>query len=465
MKAVGILGGGVSGLSAAYYLKKSSQSSIKLFEASQRVGGWIKSSRSGKGHIFENGPRTLRPRGEAGENTIEMVYELGIADKIIFIPRNHPAALNRLIYANNTLHKLPSDLLSLLITKPPFSRPLISALINDLKASRKEIGDESIYDFTKRRFGKEIAEFAISPLICGICAGNAKEISVKFLMKNLFEAEQKHGSVFKGLLKEGLKKKKNNDVKSKNVLAEKCKQEKWSVYSFEGGMETLPLALAKEVKKQGTEIQFNAKCKEITFRSNKVFLSFSDNDYEFDHVVSSLPAHHLASLLKEQHPQLSKELGEIPFVNVGVVNLQFPGNVLNREAFGFLVPPSQNLPILGIVFDSCCFPDQGDTVVTVMMGGHWFEKFFGKSPSSEDLLEVAVKQASSILGTPSKPESQNVSILQQCIPQYVIGHHDRIERIRSYIQTRDLPLTLCGSSYDGVGVNDAILSARKAALC
>ena len=178
-----VLGGGIGGLSVAYYLLKSGLKNVTLIEASSRLGGWIKTTRTSKGFIFEHGPRTVRPRGLAGKNTLQLIEELGLDNKVLPISFDHPAAKNRLIYVNKSLHTLPSNFFSFFTPQPPFSKPLISAIFHDLQMPKKEAKDESIYDFAERRLGKEIAEYAVSPLICGVCAGDAKEISVKFLME------------------------------------------------------------------------------------------------------------------------------------------------------------------------------------------------------------------------------------------------------------------------------------------
>ena len=171
--AVSILGGGISGLSAAYYLIKTGAPAVSLFEKSSRFGGWIKTNKFDDGYIFESGPRTLRPKGIPGSNTLEMIDELGLESRIQPIKSNHDAAKNRMVFVNNKLCLLPSDLAGAFKTSPPFSKPLIMAALHDLFTgkSKTALEDESIYDFANRRFGKEIADYAISPMICGICAG------------------------------------------------------------------------------------------------------------------------------------------------------------------------------------------------------------------------------------------------------------------------------------------------------
>jgi oxygen-dependent protoporphyrinogen oxidase len=457
-----VLGGGISGLSAAHYLQKSVSKHVKLIEASSRLGGWIRSTKTGREFVFEHGPRTVRPKGVAGENTLALIEDLGLVNKVMPVPYSHPAAQNRLLYVNNALHALPSNIHSLFFTQPPFTRPLVSALFQDLKAPRKLVKDESIYDFVERRLGKEIAEYVVSPLVSGVCAGDAKEISVKFLMKTLFEAEQAHGSIAKGTLMNMLQGKLSNTFHTKCELFERAKNEKWSIWSLDGGLELLPETLGRSIKQQQAEVLLNSPCEEIIFQSGKAAVRVREKVFECDHIISSLPAKQLAPLVAKQHPELSEELFSIPAVTVAIVNLHFKGRLLKNDAFGFLVPSSENLPVLGIVFDTCCFPRGDNTVLTVIMGGRWFERFFGEDSTPGRLLSTAMQYVHSILHISATPEEHLVSVLNDCIPQYVVGHYERIERIKAYVSKHNLPLSLVGASYSGVAVNDVILSARRA---
>lgn len=461
-----ILGGGLGGLSAGYYLLKNnlnSQNNLKLFllEATNYCGGWIKSIRT-KDYIFEQGPRTIRPKGITGLNTLNMIEDLGLSEHISPIKADHPAAKNRMIYVNKHLHVLPSSMMSVLKTNEPFSKPLIYALFRDIKSPHKILSDDSIYNFVERRFGKEIADYGISPMICGICAGDAKEISVKFLMKTLFEWEQIHGGVIKGLMKSMFDSKLDENLEL-SALARKAQEEKWNVYTIKGGLETFPTSLQDYLLENKVDINKENKIEEIEFiDSGTVHLKNAGGDkVTASHVYSSIPAHALAQLIEKQHPDLAKDLKEIPFVTVGIVNLYFNSSKeLIQPAFGFLVPPIENSPILGVVFDSCCMPDQNGTVLTAMLGGRWFEEKFGKNISNEKLLNIALKEVARILNIKEEPTAHNVNILRQCIPQYIVGHYERVDKIRQYIQDNNLPISLIGSSYDGVGINDVIYSAK-----
>ncbi|CAH0729131.1 unnamed protein product, partial [Brenthis ino] len=461
-----ILGGGLGGLSTGYYLLKNNlnnNNNLKLFllEATDYCGGWIKSIKT-KDYIFEQGPRTIRPKGTTGLNTLNMMQDLGLSEHIAAIKPDHPAARNRMIYVNNTLHLLPSSIKGIFQKNEPFSKPLIFAALNDLKQPHTELKDDSIYNFVDRRFGREIADYAISPMICGICAGDAKQISVKFLMKNLFEYEQMYGGVLKGVMKSLFKTKTDKPIEL-SELARKAQEEKWSVYTIKGGLDIFPTVMKQFLKENNVDLHLNTKVDEIEFVDSSMVKLKKENGETMTatHVYSSVPSHILAKLVTKQHPELSKLLNDIPFVTVGIVNLYFATEKpLITPAFGFLVPPIENSPILGVVFDSCCIPDQNGTVLTVMLGGKWFKEKFGNNVTKEKLLDIAMKEIRSILKIDEKVSAHNVNILHKCIPQYVIGHYERVDKIREYIQSNNLPISVVGSSYDGVGINDVIYSAK-----
>ncbi|KAH8242667.1 hypothetical protein KR032_000953 [Drosophila birchii] len=462
-----VLGAGLSGLSAGYYLLRRFGKPLTIYEALPRVGGWVRSENRKDGNfIFESGPRTIRPVGEPGANTLELVEELKLAVKPI--PRSHVAARNRMLYAKGQLCLLPNGPKGLFGVLPPFTKPLYKALLRDLftKRTPAKTGDESIYSFAERRFGKEIADYAISPMICGICAGNAREISVRFLMEGLFEKEQKYGGVLKGTLF-ALFKNKAKDSKEglfaqgQPKLYTQALQEKWAMYGLQGGLEILPRAMRKYLVERDVNVQLSNECRSLSFNSSGAQMTIKDAEVPVEHVVSALPAHKLAPLVKHQHPSLCAELMEIPYVDVVVVNLQFQGNLLKQDGFGLLVPPIEKLPILGVIFDSCCFDMGGNTVLTVMMGGHWFDQWFGDRPSQKQILDLATSHVQKILQISEEPKFSRVHTLHKCIPQYTVGHKRRVESIRNYIKFFKLPLSLCGAAYDGVGINDVILSARR----
>uniref|UniRef100_A0A3Q2PHH6 Protoporphyrinogen oxidase n=1 Tax=Fundulus heteroclitus TaxID=8078 RepID=A0A3Q2PHH6_FUNHE len=157
MKTVAVLGGGIGGLAASFYLSKSPQvTKVIVLESSSRFGGWLWSLRRSDGAIFELGPRGIRPVGAVGFNTLNMVEELGLEEDILPVSYSHVASKNRYLYVGGQLHKLPSGLRGLFQTVPPFSRPLVFSLITEILVKKGNDPDESIHSFVSRRLGKEI---------------------------------------------------------------------------------------------------------------------------------------------------------------------------------------------------------------------------------------------------------------------------------------------------------------------
>lgn len=182
--SVSVLGGGIGGLSTLYYLSLRPNivgKQVKLYEKSSRFGGWIHSKKHENNIIFDTGPRSLRPFGRVGATTLQLLEDIGLEESIVPVHKTHVAAKNRMIFAKNQLCLLPNGPAGLFKKIPPFSKPLFFAGLKDIFTGRSktQLEDESMYDFFERRFGKEIAEYVISPVLCGICAGkNHKNVFI-----------------------------------------------------------------------------------------------------------------------------------------------------------------------------------------------------------------------------------------------------------------------------------------------
>lgn len=330
--------------------------------------------------------------------------------------------------------------------------------LRDLRAPSVCNNDESFYSFSQRRFGSEIAKYAIDPLCRGVFAGNARDISVMALAKRIHDVEKKYNSVIKGLLLD--RNAPTFDHTLKCFLVDKAKKEKWAVWSLQGGLETLVHAIETRLKNSNVEIVKGAKISKIAVtKGNKVTIITDKETYTVDKAISCLPAIVLKNLVKDWNHYLYSLLNDIPYVTVGIVNLEFSQNIITQPAFGYLVPSSEPSKVLGVIYDTCSFPQGNKTVLTVMMGGSWFKELFGDNPSQETLLNIALEEIGSTFNTTAKPTSFKVSVLKDCIPQYTVGHLERVLNAKKLL--KDSPLYLAGNSYDGVGVNDAIYNTKK----
>ena len=322
--------------------------------------------------------------------------------------------------------------------------------------------DESLYSFVNRRFGPEVAKFAIDPLARGVFAGNARDLSVMSLGKRLHDVEQKYGSVLKGLIKDKKNAMKIEPSLLKCELVKRARLEKWSVWSLEGGLKTLVERLIELNTERGIMIKKNSPVINIDLNKNRNINIFTDNEViEAQNVISCLPANKLAKVIKNIDEDLSTIMKSINFATVAVVNLVFSGDLIKEPGFGYLVPSTEDSKVLGVIYDTCVFPKENKTVFTVMMGGYWFNKYFGEKFTEKQFLKIATDELSHTLKIQQTPIHYQVSILKDCIPQYTVGHFERVINAKNILKHKNIPLWLAGNSYDGVGVNDAILSSKN----
>ncbi|XP_051922543.1 protoporphyrinogen oxidase [Hippocampus zosterae] len=467
MRTVAVLGGGIGGLAASYYLCKSTQvAKVILLESSNRFGGWLWSTRRSDGGVFEHGPRGIRPAGAVGRNTLNMVEDLGLSGEILPVTYSHDASKNRYLYVNKQLHRMPSGISGLLRTVPPFSRPLLFSIATEIFVKKSKEEDESIHSFVSRRLGKELADIAVDSLCRGVFAGDCRKLSVRSCFPVLYNAEQRRGSLTLGmLLGSG-----PSQLVPPGPLSQRSVKESWAQWSLRRGLEELPESITDFLQRsRRVQLHRETPVKCISYSASGWTIHLEDGTITADHIISALPAKVLSSVLPSSCQPLIQKLQDISCVTVAVVNLQYEGSVLPVTGFGHLVPSSEDHGLLGVVYDSVPFPQHNrseglTTRLTVMMGGAWFQEVFG-SPDAvreEHLLERATEAVRLHLGVTSAPSWSWVSLQKDCIPQYYEGHFRRVENMRSFIKNNSLPLSLTGSSYDGVAVNDVIYSARTA---
>ncbi|XP_037836389.1 protoporphyrinogen oxidase isoform X2 [Kryptolebias marmoratus] len=467
MKTVAVLGGGIGGLAATYYLCKHPQvTKVIVLESTSRFGGWLWSSRRSDGAVFEHGPRGIRPVGPVGHNTLNMVEDLGLEGEILSVPNSHDASKNRYLYVGGQLCKMPSGISGIFQTVPPFSRPLLFNLATEILVKKGKEEDESIHSFVSRRLGKELADIAVDSLCRGVFAGDSRKLSVRSCFPPFYKAEQERGSLTLGLLLGSGP----TPAVSPGPLAQRSMKESWSQWSLRKGVESLPEAITVYLQQSGkVQLHREAAVKHIQPSASGWKVHLEDGFISADHIISALPAKALSCVLPVSCQTLIQLLQDISAVTVAVVNLEYDGSILPVKGFGHLIPSSEDPGVLGVVYDSVPFPQHnrpnGETTrLTVMMGGAWFQEVFGtpEAMATECLLARATEAVSCHLGVTAAPSWSHVALHKDCIPQYYLGHFQRVESMRSFIKKNGLPLSLIGSSYDGVSVNDVIFSGRTA---
>lgn len=316
MKKIVIAGGGISGLSARYFLsKRYPHAEITLYEKSERLGGCIESSCSP--YFFERGPRTFKV-SRAGD-LLALVKELGLESELLYSDKS---AHNRYLYRKGKLHKI--GLSSLL--------PFLPHLISEWNKPQGLGEDESIATFVTRRLGKEVAETLFDPLTQGIFAGDIHHLSIKACFPELKRMEEKEGSITQGLLKK------------KRVKTEK------GLVTLKRGLQVLIERLVEKGR-------------------GKIHLNTPLTSLDYEQVVLALPAGGAAPFFKGDR-NIETFFSAIEEKTVHVVNVVYSQPVLKRKGFGYLVPSSEQENIMGVVFDSSIFPEQNrekEERLTVML--------------------------------------------------------------------------------------------------
>ncbi len=444
VKKVVILGAGISGLAAGWFLKQKNDPNIEIviLENSPRPGGWVKTFRQ-DGFLFEQGPRSLRSKSIDKETWL-LFKELGIENQII---PSHVDASIRYIYHQKKLRALPNHLWG--VPFSPLTKGWLKVMLRELFSKKGTFDDESIHEFFSRRLSPEWTDRLVDPFISGIFAGDTHKLSFKSCFPSLYQSEQMYGSLIRGAIQH----KKEANFKMP-VPA--------SIFSFKDGMQTLVDALFRELE---PHVVLNASVKKLVLQADKVQIELANSDLiEADQLITAIPSYQLATLLAPKHPFFSDALEKLHYASVAVVNLGFWKPVLKQKGFGYLIPSKENESILGCVWDSSVFPQQNPTPdatrLTVMLGGARHPDI--KEWSHEKLLALALSSIEKQLQIQAIPAAISINIAYRSIPQYEIGYQSWLTGIQDQLSFLS-PSTICiGSAFNGVSVNDCIIGAYRA---
>lgn len=440
-RTIAVLGGGISGLSTAYFLKKSENTTVKVFEASHRPGGWIETV-DHEGFLFEQGPRSLRVQGD-NEATFALIESLGLAEQLI-VP--HSSANKRFIYDRNQLQSLPNHLWQ--IPFNPLMKGWIKALWSDWRSPKRNDGDESIETFFSRRLGRVWTDRLIDPFVSGIYAGDCSQLSMQSCFPLFDEWEQRKGSLLRGSIAASPSKREVSPLKKK--------MSGHSLFSFQNGLETLPRALSHALD---DTLCLNHQITELIPYPDKICVKFSDHTpFYADQVISTLPLHALQLLIPS-----FKKMRMPRYASVVVVNLGYKNDRLPINGFGYLVPSNENSPILGCVWDSSIFPSHNrtpnQTRLTVMMGGMHHPEVIAMS--DKELIEAALKGVHQQMGVFKEPDVIQLKRVTQSIPQFEVGYNEwKIKMLEEGKNFSPL-LTISGNAISGVSVHDCIRFASS----
>ncbi len=440
-KRAAVIGGGISGLCAAFKLMQAGVE-VTLFESGPRVGGNIRTEVR-DGFLFEHGPNSTLA-------SIELLDLLGELDIIGEIAQPSTNAKRRYIVKGGKLAALPSGPLDLL-KGDVFSAAARLRLLKEPFVRTRSPEGESVAVFFARRLGKEIVNYAVDPFISGIYAGDPHRLSMRSAFPRLFEMERDHGS----LLKAGLFGKRD---RSKRKVPKGTPRS----ITFRRGMQTLTDALESRLN---GNIRLSSAVESIDAADGSYAITAKGETETFDAVIVTTPAYMAAGLIQRIDAELAALLADIYYPPVSVVFTGFAYEHVKAaaEGFGFLVPGGEKRQILGSLWTSSVFENRAPD------GYHLFTTFLGGSRNAElgdksqdELVRIAVSELDSILGLSGEPVLIAVKTWERAIPQYNIGYENVTAAIDAFSAAHP-GMYLCSNYHGGISVSDCIRNAGAVA--
>ena len=430
---VAILGGGISGLSFAYFLeRKHPYLSTVLLEPQARVGGWVQTVELPSKQIYETGPRCFRLRGASAKATSELIFSLGLEKELI---KASSLANARYVILDGVPQKLPMGLLDIFTTS--IGRELAIKTLLEPFRKKGTSEDESVASFFARRAPSPLVQKLADALVSGIWGGDATKLSIQHAFPELKNFELQYSSCFLGGLCSLFRKKEKLSLSG--------------MYSFKKGLSQFISSLVTSLK---TPIFLSKKVTNISKTTSGYILETASGIIEAKKIVFALPEKELNTLF----PQLLAEKGLCPHASFATVVMGWREDLLQNKGFGMLAPSSEDPNVLGIVFDSSVFPEQNTkmkTRFTVIMGG-------ARAPLDVDkddgtLFTTAFSRVRAWTKTTSFPEEWSIIRAKDAIAQPPVG----APLTKMYLASQDNTLFAIGPSIGGVSMNQCILSAQE----
>jgi oxygen-dependent protoporphyrinogen oxidase len=467
MTRIAIIGGGISGLAAAFELeerRRNASAAIEyvLFEASDRLGGVLRTENI-DGCIVEAGPDSFITEKPWAS---DLCRELGLGDQLI---GSNDAERRTYILTKGRLVEMPDGLMFMVPTKivPTGLSPLFSwktklRMTQELFHPLRIVDhDESVAAFVERHYGSEMVDRLADPLLSGIYGGEAANLSVRAVLPRFVEMERTHGSLGRGIL-----------AARKKMSAEPRKLAPPLFTSLKNGMQQLAETIVPRLK--GTLLT-NTPVQALQIEAGGWVVSAGMQSDSFDSVIIALPALAAAQVLRMVGPELSAELAAIHYSSSITVGLGYGREVRQSlpPGFGFLVPRSEGKKLLAATFVHNKFPHRAPddrALLRCFFAGANAESVW--TLGDEQIIGIVRNELQQILGPESvgpqssglraEPLFARVYRWKSAMAQYGVGHLDRLDRIERLRQ--QLPsLALAGNAYRGIGVPDCVRSGRDAA--
>ncbi|MCO5252129.1 MAG: protoporphyrinogen oxidase [Candidatus Kapabacteria bacterium] len=442
-----VIGGGLTGLTLAYYLKKAGVRFL-LLESNKRVGGVIQTITE-DGFVFETGPNS------GIISSIEAVELFDELKKDCNLEIANPNSNDRWIWKKGKWHSLPTTIPAGIKTKL-FSLGDKLKLLTEPFLPKGKNPDETVADLVLRRLGKSFLDYAVDPFISGIYAGNPYKLVTRHALPKLYNLEQNYGSFIRGAIKK--------KFEPKNPSIQKVSRE---IFSMELGMQKLIDALENKIGNKN--ILLNINNLEINPKNQPYKINYDingeQNEILADNIVTTTGAASLINIFRN-HPEIDiSDIANLKYTKVvqliaGYKNWQG----IKLKAFGGLVPSVEKRDILGLLFISSLFHDRapkGGALISAFMGGERRPDIIEKSDS--EITQIVKSEIADMLGH-STPEPDLLKIFryERAIPQYEASSQLRFEQI-ARIENEFKGLILAGNIRSGIGMADRIAQGRQIA--
>jgi oxygen-dependent protoporphyrinogen oxidase len=457
MKRIAIVGGGISGLAAAYAFDEKRHSGTPVeyvvFESGSRLGGVLVTDRV-DGCLVEAGPDSfLTEKPWAAD----LCRKIGLDDQLI---GSNDSERKTYIVVKGKLVVMPDGLMFMVPTKimPTVFSPLFSVGTKLRMAAewfqppRRASEDEAVADMVKRHYGAAMVDVLADPLLSGVYGGEASMLSVRAVLPRFADMEAKHGSLGRAMLA----------TRRKTATAAKSPARPL-FSSLKDGMQQMVDALVARLDPKS--LKPSTPVNAVIRQNNGWTVSTEDKTEHFDAVIVATPAQAAAALLESADEDLSRDLREIQYSSSVTVTLGYDEKVRASlpPGFGFLVPRSEGHRMLAATFVHNKFPHRAPpnrAIVRCFLGGTRDEQIL--ESSEQEILRIVRDELKTITALVAEPSFTRVYKWKSAMAQYSVGHLERLQRIEA--RRQKLPgLALAGNGYHGIGVPDCVRSGTEAA--
>ncbi len=459
-----VVGAGLTGLAAAHRLVTRASVTrrpleVVVLDAKDRIGGaiWTKSV---DGFTLEGGADSFITNKPWA---FDLCHELGLGDQIIGTDdRNRRSFVVR----KGKLLPVPEGFVLMAPSKlgPLLRSPILSIrgkirMLMDLVIPRKtDDGDESLASFVRRRLGREALDRLVQPLVGGIYTADPNELSLNATLPQFPMMEQKHGSLIRGAIRQ---------ARVAKAVERSGSGARYGLFaSLSGGMGTLPQALADSLPPRTIRMETAVRRITRTGANQSWRVELLDGPpIEAGGIILTTEAHASARLIDGFDPELAQGLRSIPYASSAIVTVGYRRDQIAHplDGFGAVIPSIEGRSILAMSFLSVKFPTRAPSdsvLIRVFVGGATQADLFDLD--DEELTTLVRRELGSLIGAKGEPVLTDVGRHPRAMPQYTLGHLDRVATIRRRV-LRYPRFVLAGNAFGGVGIPDCVRSGQDAA--